>query len=85
MTREDQYKALRRIVNETGEIMKSIEGPAVRVLAGSIALLVVIIDAQGKRLDAIERCKAGGAADMPRVWQPVGDVVKRRHCPAEKE
>ena len=82
MNRQDQDKALRRIVKETGELAKSFDVPSVRVLALSIGPLVIIIDAQRKRLDALEPCEQNEGG--PHRWVMVGASMKCQYCPAVK-
>lgn len=51
MSRDDIDKALRRILDETGQIAKNpLAGQDARVLAASVALLAAIIGEQEKRL-----------------------------------
>ena len=82
MNREDQTKALHRILKESGEIAKSIETPSVRVLAGTISLLVLIVETQSRRLDALEYCKATSAPGMSHRWVDVDDTVRCQYCAA---
>lgn len=84
MKREQQEQALRRILKESGEIAKSIETPSVRVLAGAIAFLVVIIDSQSRRLDALEYCKATPAPGMSHIWIDVAHQIRCKYCNVER-
>jgi hypothetical protein len=84
MNREEQDRALHRILKEAGEISKSIESPSVRILAGAIAFLVVIIDSQSRRLDALEYCKASDAPGMSHRWIDVGPRILCQYCGVER-
>ncbi len=64
MTDDEVDRALKRILTESGAIVKSIESPSVRVLAGGLALLVLIVARQQKQIKA---ALAGSGFAWPKV------------------
>lgn len=62
MTDEEIDRAIRRTLTECAAVAKSIEGPSVRVLAASVAMLCAIVGEQQKRIRDLEMDAEDGTA-----------------------
>lgn len=85
MKREEMSKILHQILDQAAAVQKSVVvEPSIRVLAGTVTLLVLIIDEQSKRLDALEYCKASTAPGMSHQWIDLGVRVTCQYCGVER-